>query len=206
MLLDYLLCWGPAVITMMSQENLFEDDPTSLPDGFNYRAGVLSGAEETALVEEFRTLPFKEFEFHGFLGKRRVVSFGWRYDFNDGGLKRTEPIPDFLMPVRDKAAAFAGLQSSELEQVLLTEYQPGAAIGWHKDRAIFGEVVGISLLSPCVFRFRRKNGPKWDRASLDLEPRSAYVLKGPARTQWEHSIPAVKRLRYSITFRNFKIA
>jgi alkylated DNA repair dioxygenase AlkB len=144
-----------------------------------------------------RELPFREFEFHGFLGKRRIVSFGWRYDFNGGGLQKTDDMPDFVTTVRRKAAP-------ELQQVLITEYRPGAAIGWHKDRSVFGEVVGISLLSACTFRLRRRRGASWQRASIRLEPHSAYLLKGPARTDWQHSIPAVEELRYSLTFRNLK--
>src|SRR6185437_1327114 len=101
-------------------------------------------------------------------------------------------------------AAFAGLASALLQHVLVTEYAPGAAIGWHKDKAVFGEVVGISLLSSCVFRLRRRAGRTWERASFTAEPRSAYLLEGPARTEWEHSIPAVDRLRYSITFRSLR--
>src|SRR5215207_2906166 len=104
----------------------------------------------------FAELPFRAFEFQGFLGKRRVVSFGWRYDFNLMKVEATENIPAFLLPLRERAAAFAGLEPAALQQVLLTEYGPGAGIGWHKDRSVFGEVVGISLLAPCVFRLRRK--------------------------------------------------
>jgi alkylated DNA repair dioxygenase AlkB len=187
------------------QLSLFEHEPRRLPEGFSYRADLLSAGEERDLVEEFAELPFEEFKFHGFLGKRRVVPFGWQYDFNESELRRTDDIPPFLQPIRDKAAGFAGLSPSDLQQVLLTEYRPGAAIGWHKDKSVFGEVVGISLLSPCVFRFRRRTGAGWQRASFIAEPRSAYLLKGPARTEWEHSIPAVDSLRYSITFRNLKV-
>jgi alkylated DNA repair dioxygenase AlkB len=107
-----------------------------------------------------------------------------------------------LLPLRESAAAFAGIAPSGLQHVLITEYAPGAAIGWHKDKAVFGDVVGISLGSPCVFRLRRKTGDAWERASLTLAPRSAYLLQGSARTEWEHSIPAVGGLRYSVTFRN----
>lgn len=184
----------------MSQLRLFEDVP-SLPPGFEYRAGILSANEERELVARFADLPFQEFEFQGYVGKRRVVSFGWQYDFNTRELRRAESIPSFLHPVRDKAAEFAGLTPSALQHVLLTEYSHGAAIGWHKDKAVFDEVVGISLLSPCTFRLRRRAGNSWQRASFVAEPRSAYVLRGPSRTQWEHSIPAVDSLRYSITFR-----
>jgi alkylated DNA repair dioxygenase AlkB len=149
-------------------------------------------------------LPFKEFEFQGYRGKRRVVSFGWQYDFTHARLQRVEDMPEFLLPLRDRAAAFAGLGADELQHALLTEYGPGAPIGWHRDRGVFAEVVGISLLSACTFRLRRRAGEKWERASLVLEPRSAYLLGGPVRTEWEHSIPPVERLRYSITFRNLK--
>ena len=100
--------------------------------------------------------PFREFEFHGFTGKRRVVSFGWRYDFNGGGLTKRRICPTFLLPVRARAEAFAEIAPGSFQQVLVTEYTPGAAIGWHKDRSVFGDVVGISLLSACTFRLRRK--------------------------------------------------
>ncbi len=175
-----------------------------LPEGFDYRPGFLSREEEQDLVSDIAGLPFREFEFQGYLGKRRVVSFGWQYVFDGSGLRKAEDMPEFLLPLRARAAAFAGLPAEELQHVLLTEYRPGAAIGWHKDRSVFGETVGISLLSPCRFRFRRKNGSKWDRAALIAEPRSAYLLQGASRTEWEHSIPALEALRYSITFRNLR--
>ena len=185
------------------QRSLFEDPPR-LPEGFRYEENLLSLDQERALIASFKHLPFREFEYRGFLGKRRTVSFGWRYDFNGGGLQKTEDMPAFLLPVREQAAAFAGMPPELLQQVLLTEYKPGVQIGWHKDRSVFGEVVGISLLSRCTFRMRRKLGTKWERASIVAEPRSAYLLSGPARTEWEHSIPGVEALRYSITFRNLK--
>jgi alkylated DNA repair dioxygenase AlkB len=188
---------------MRQQTDLFETEP-KYPAGFRYAPEFVSRAEERRLIAHLQRLEFKPFEFQGFLGKRRVVSFGWRYDFNGGGLTRTDDMPDFLVPLRERAAAFAGLQPNELQQVLLTEYQPGAPIGRHKDRSVFGEVVGISFLSACTFRFRRKAGAGWERSSLVLAPRSSYLLHGPARTEWEHSIPPVTEPRYSITFRNFR--
>ena len=178
--------------------------PPALPEGFKYEADLVSAGEGRALVAAFADLQFRDFEFQGYVGKRRVVSFGWQYDFNTRELRRTDDMPAFLLPLRDKAAAFAGLAGAALQHVLITEYGPGAAIGWHKDKAVFGEVVGISLLSPCNFRFRRKAGTKWERASLIAEPRSAYLLRGASRTDWEHSIPAAEQLRYSITFRNLR--
>src|SRR4051794_38578712 len=187
-----------------SQADLFDSPPAVLPDGFRYQPDLIANDEERTLAAHIGALPLKEFEFQGFLGKRRIVSFGWRYDFNGGGLEKTDDIPEFLFPVRELAAAFAGLPPERLQQVLLTEYKPGVQIGWYKDRSVFGEVVGISLLSSCTFRLRRKNGTKWERVSIVAERRSAYLLSGPARTEWEHSIPGVEALRYSITFRNFK--
>ena len=110
-------------------------------------------------------------------------------------------MPAFLLDLREIAAEFADMKAAELQQVLVTEYAAGAGIGWHKDKAVFGQVVGISLLSPCTFRLRRKKGEGWERVSIVAEPRSAYLLSGPSRTEWEHSIPGVESLRYSITFR-----
>ena len=185
------------------QPGLFTSDP-SVPVGFEYRADFLSRDAEQELVARFADLPFKEFEFQGFVGKRRTVSFGWHYDFNQSRLREAEDTPPFLLPLRDDAAAFAGIVPAAFQHVLVTEYGPGAAIGWHKDKAVFGEVVGISLVSPCVFRLRRKVGGGWERVSLTAEPRSAYLLSGVARDEWEHSIPPVDALRYSVTFRNLR--
>jgi alkylated DNA repair dioxygenase AlkB len=176
----------------------------ALPDGFRYQPDLLARDEEQALVAQIRELPFREFEFQGYVGKRRTVSFGWHYDFNERVLRRTDDMPAFLLALRDKAALFARLAPESLQHVLVTEYADGAGIGWHRDKAVFGEVVGISLVSPCTFRLRRANGAGWDRVSVVAEPRSAYLLSGPSRTEWEHSIPGVAELRYSLTYRNLR--
>ena len=187
------------------QLGLFRSGP-ALPEGFDYRPDFLTAEEERMIVERFADLPFTEFQFQGFVGKRRVVSFGWRYDFNTMKLERAAAMPDYLLPVRDRAAELAGIRADDLQHVLLTEYSPGAGIGWHKDRSVFAEVIGISLGAACVFRLRKKHGATWKRASVVVEPRSAYVLTGPARRDWEHSIPSVESLRYSITFRKLRAA
>jgi alkylated DNA repair dioxygenase AlkB len=188
----------------MKHEQLARFQPQAMPPGFRYAPDLIDAAEEARLAAALAALPFKEFEFHGFLGKRRVVSFGFRYDFNGGGLTQTDPIPPFLHPLRERAAAFAGFEPDCLQHVLITEYRPGAAIGWHRDRANFGDVVGVSLLSPCTFRMRRRLGSGWERAATRLDRRSVYLMRGPSRDEWEHSIPAVDELRYSITFRSMR--
>jgi alkylated DNA repair dioxygenase AlkB len=184
----------------MGQPDLFGTN-TGLPEGLDYRREVLSGAEEKALAERIAALELRPFEFHGFLGNRRTASFGWHYAFGGGGLTRTAELPGWLLALRNRSAALAGLPADALEHALLIEYAPGAGIGWHRDRPVFGDVVGVSLLAPARLRFRRRAGDGWERASLIAEPRSAYVLKGPARTEWEHSIPPMETLRYSVTFR-----
>jgi alkylated DNA repair dioxygenase AlkB len=176
-----------------------------LPAGFSYRAEAITPESEDCLLSQFRELPFKEFQFQGFEGKRRVVSFGWRYDFNEQKVLAAEPIPAFLLECYREVAAATGFVLPNLQQVLVTEYGPGAPIGWHRDRPAFGEVMGLSLGSSCTFRLRKSIGQrKWERVAIPLERRSAYLLQGPARWEWEHSIPPVEALRYSITFRSLR--
>ena len=185
------------------QAELFADDQ-AMPEGFVYRAGAISADEERRFTERFALLPFAPFEFHGFLGRRRVVSFGWRYDYTGRQIRPSAQLPEFLLPLRERAAEVAGLSTESLQQVLVTEYAPGAPIGWHRDKPMFQDVVAISFLAPCVLRFRRRLRDGWERRSLDVMPRSAYLLRGAARTEWEHSIPPLSALRYSVTFRNLR--
>jgi alkylated DNA repair dioxygenase AlkB len=187
------------------QADLFEPR-VAQPPGFRYKPELIEAHEAQALVREIETQEFAPFDFHGFLGKRRVVSFGWSYGFNGGGLRKATAIPPFLLLIRAQATSAFGLDAALFEHVLLTEYQPGAPIGWHKDRPQFGDVIGVSLVSACTFRFRKKSGARWERQTITLEPNSAYLLQGAARTEWEHSIPPAEQLRYSITFRSLKRA
>ncbi|HEX8194401.1 MAG TPA: alpha-ketoglutarate-dependent dioxygenase AlkB [Allosphingosinicella sp.] len=186
------------------QMSLFEAPAPAGPEGLAYAAELISVAEEAALVERFRTLPFAPFEFQGFLGKRRTVSFGMQYRFDGSGLAEAEAMPDWLLPLRAKAAAFAGLAAEDLVHALLIEYDVGAGLGWHRDRPVFGDVVGVSLLSEAPLRFRRKRDGKWDRHVIRAAPRSAYLLRAAARTDWEHSLAPVDALRYSATFRTLR--
>jgi alkylated DNA repair dioxygenase AlkB len=175
--------------------------PSGLPEGFRYYPGILSPEEEEALARELANLPFKPFDFHGYLANRQVVSFGYRYDYDRRAVVESAPFPSFLVSLSQKIAETFDRPADAFRQVLINEYRPGAGIGWHRDKAQFDEVVGVSLLAPCVLRFRQKAADTWNRASLPVEPRSAYLLSGPARREWEHSIPALDRLRYSITLR-----
>src|SRR3954447_17057794 len=186
---------------MPSQIHIFDstdeqNDRSNLLEGLRYQADFITPADEESLVERVRELPFREFEFHGYFGKRRVVSFGWRYEFSGGGkLQKAADLPEFFLPLRSLAASFAGLEPEALQHVLVSEYAPGAGIGWHRDKAVFGQVVGVSLFTPCVLRFRRKVAihgasakQSWERVNFQAEPRSAYDLTGPARLEWQHSI------------------
>src|SRR3954469_5282040 len=150
---------------MAAQPDLF-DAQAGLPEGLAYRPGFLDAAEEAALAEHLAALDFRPFEFHGFEGKRRTVSFGWHYRFDGRGLEQAEAIPDWLLPFRERAEQWAGLEPGAIEHALLVEYAFGAGIGWHRDRSVFGDFVGISLLAPARLRFRRKSGTKWERSAL----------------------------------------
>lgn len=191
---------------MRRQLGLFGQGGPALPEGFRYQEEMLSPLEERALLGTFAELPFREFEFHGYLGRRRVVSYGWMYDFEDRALHEAADVPPFLLPLREKAARFAEIDPERLVHALVTEYSAGAAIGWHRDKDVFGDIVGISLCNPCAFRLRRKRAAGWDRVSITAEPRSVYLLRGPSRWEWEHSIPGVDALRYSVTFRTLRDA
>jgi alkylated DNA repair dioxygenase AlkB len=180
--------------------------PALMPEGLAYAPDFVSESEEALLAGRLDSLPFKPFEFHGFLGKRQTVSFGWSYGFDGSGLGEAPPIPAWLHPVRARAAAFAGLAPDALEHALLVKYEEGAGLGWHRDRPVFGDVIGISLLSAAPLRFRRKVGTGWERFTLPAEPRSIYLLRGSSRSEWEHSLTPVESLRYSITFRTLKSA
>jgi alkylated DNA repair dioxygenase AlkB len=177
----------------------------TLPEGFTYGAGIVPEDLAHELSLRFVALPFMNFDFHGFQGNRRIVSFGWRYDYSGRGrLRESAPVPEFLDPLKKLAADFSGLESDAFQQALITEYAPGAGIGWHRDKPMFENVVAFSFTNPCRLRFRRNGETGWERAALTIAPRSAYLLRGEAREQWEHSIPAVDALRYSVTLRTFK--
>jgi alkylated DNA repair protein (DNA oxidative demethylase) len=170
--------------------------------GLKYREELISDSEERQLLAHLTPLELAPFRFHGWLGNRKTQSFGWRYDFDDASFRPAEPLPNWLLPLRDKAAAFAGLAPDAFVHVLLARYDPGAGIGWHRDRDVFEKVVGVSLNTPVILRFRQRAASGFRRASLEVAPRSAYLLSDESRWHWEHSIAPGDRLRFSITFRS----
>jgi DNA oxidative demethylase len=173
-----------------------------LIEGLRYREELIGAEEERALLDRLMPLDLAPFRFHGWLGNRRTQSFGWRYDFDDASFSPTEPIPDWLLPLREAAAKFAKLPASEFVQALIARYDPGAGIGWHRDRDVFDQVVGISLATPAILRFRQRIPTGFRRVNLEVVPRSAYLLSEEARYEWEHSISPGHQLRFSITFRS----
>ena len=173
-------------------------------EGLRFRDNFITPDEELDLLDRIRSLDFLQMKMRGVVARRRVIHYGVNYSFETFKASEGPPIPEFLLPLRERAAAFASVRSDDLAEALLTEYAPGAPIGWHRDAHPFDIVVGVSLLSACRFRFRRGKVRAWETVDIPLPPRSAYVLTGPARTEWEHSIPPVKELRYSITFRTLR--
>ncbi|HEX8814796.1 MAG TPA: alpha-ketoglutarate-dependent dioxygenase AlkB [Terriglobales bacterium] len=185
--------------------------PDELPEGFLYRGDFLSEAEESKLLEIFPGLDFAAYDYHGYLAKRRVARFGVNYDINTRELSDVDrPIPDFLLGVRERAAEFAGVAADSLVQAMVSEYSVGTPIGWHRDAPQFGTIIGISLGSACRMRLKPYgavgSGSSGKLLSIRLEPRSIYVMRGAARSKWQHSIPAVEHMRYSITFRTLRPA
>jgi DNA oxidative demethylase len=169
--------------------------------GLRYQDAIIGETEEIELIERLGGLDLPPFRFHGWQGNRRTRSFGWCYDFEDASFAPADPIPDWLQPLRERAACFAGLPPKDFVHVLLARYDPGAGIGWHRDRDVFERVVGISLGAPATLRFRQRTGEGFKRAKLEVKPRSAYLLADVSRHDWEHSIAPGEALRFSITFR-----
>lgn len=186
------------------QAELF-GSPTPLgPDGLRYEQDFLNPAEEAALIAQIETLPLEPMRYQNYTALRRVVSFGGSYDFSARKLHAAQPLPAWLDRLRAKAGAWAGIAPEDFTQALVAEYQPGTPLGWHRDVPDFEDVVGISLLNEAVLRFRPyppREPKKADVLRLALAPRSIYLLRGPARWAWQHSVAPTRLLRYSITLR-----
>ena len=183
--------------------------PCALPEGFVYQREFISHEEEQALIAAIDELEFAEIKMHGVAAKRRAAHFGYGYEYNSAQLGPAPPVPAFLLGLRQKVGEFARRNAAEFAEVLVTEYPAGAGIGWHRDAPTVEIVVGVSLLSECTMQFRpwpvETTGPKRGTPLRQLlEPRSAYILRGPSRTHWQHHIPAMKSRRLSITFRTLR--
>ena len=190
--------------TSTPQSDLFGSVAPKLPDGLVYETGFLDEQQEAALLRQIEALPLEPMKYQGYTALRRVVSYGGKYDFSARRLDEAEPIPDWLLPLREQAAAWLAMAPEKFTQALVAEYRPGTPLGWHRDVPDFEDVVGISLLNDAVMRFRPyppKDLKRTDVIKLTLQPRSIYLLRGPARWAWQHSISPTKTLRYSITFR-----
>ena len=174
--------------------------------GLRSQNDVIAADEEGTLIERIDAADLQPFRFQGWTGNRLTTAFGWSYDFEVGRPREAPPIPDWLLPIRERAGVVAGLNPADLIQALLIRYDPGAGIGWHRDRPIYEHVVGVSLGEPATMRFRRRRPGGFDRATAPLEPRGIYHMSGAARHDWEHSIVAMERPRWSITFRSLAAA
>jgi len=189
------------------QDDLFGAAATpvlaGLPEGLRFEEEFLSREEEAALVARIEALPLAPMKYQQYEALRRVVSYGGRYDFSRQKLEAAEPLPAWLAPLRERAGAWAGIAPASFTQALVAEYRPGTPLGWHRDVPDFEDIVGISLGNEAVLRLRRYPHEKGDRHTLKLvlPPRSIYLLRGPSRWAWQHSVSPAKALRYSITLR-----
>jgi alkylated DNA repair dioxygenase AlkB len=175
-----------------------------MPPGFRYQPEFLSTSEEAELLAHIEQTEWTEVRMHGVIAKRRVAHFGLRYTYEGRQAEQGPPIPEYLLGVRARLAAWAEVREQDLVEALVTEYAPGAPIGWHLDAPMFGIVVAVSLAGAVRMRFRRVQDPSGPKMEIVLEPRSAYLLAGSARWQWQHHIPPVKELRYAVTFRTVR--
>lgn len=184
------------------QRDLFGTAP--LLPGLGQENDFITPQEERTLIERINEADLSPFRYQQWTGKRLTCSFGWSYDFQTGKFAPTDPIPAWLLPIKGRAAHFAGLRPDDLVQALLIRYDPGAGISWHRDRPVFEHVIGISLGQAATMRFRRRNGGQFERIAAELAPRSIYLLQGEARYEWEHSIAEMEETRWSITFRSLR--
>jgi alkylated DNA repair dioxygenase AlkB len=190
----------------MSDQLALFGEKADQPAGFTIESNFVSVDEERALIRHISELPLGAVQFGAFEGKRRVASFGWRYDYSRQTLEQAVPLPDWMTSLASRVERIFQLPNGAIQQILCTEYEEGVGIGWHRDKPHFDEIFGLSLASACKFRFRRRLNDSWQRLTFDIEPRSLYRISGEARHVWEHSIPLVPARRYSVTFRTMAAA
>jgi alkylated DNA repair protein (DNA oxidative demethylase) len=183
------------------------DTTATPPDGFFYHPDFIREPEERELLKHLEQLTFADVRMHGIVAKRRVLHFGWVYGYDTWRIVQGPPLPAFLHPLRERVASLTSIEAASFEQILVSHYPAGAGIGWHRDAPMFGPVVvGVSLLGTCRLRFCRRVGSQREAFSTIVERGSTYILSGASRFQWQHSIPATKESRYSITFRTVREA
>ena len=190
----------------MKQPDLFAPP---LPPGLIYQPDFISAGEERELLASIQRLPLREAQYRQYTARRRTVSFGSGYDFQAQQIMPAPPLPAFLESLRARAATWLGVHSTAVVQALIAEYSPGTPLGWHRDVPDYEMIVGISLAAAARIKFRRypwNPAQKADIVTLLAAPRSAYILGGEARWQWQHSVPPVQQLRYSITLRTARSA
>ena len=177
---------------------------TDLPEGFLFQPEFLSEEDEAGLLAIIQQMDLQPFQMHGVWSKRRIAHLGYRYSFTERSAMESAPIPEAFLPLRDRLAGAVSVAPEELAEALVTEYSTGAGIGWHRDAPMFGIVAAVSLLGSCRMRFQRGKNAEREVREIELTPRSMYAITGTSRSEWQHSIPATKTLRYSITFRTLR--
>ncbi|WP_119156665.1 alpha-ketoglutarate-dependent dioxygenase AlkB [Caldimonas tepidiphila] len=187
------------------QLELFGAEAAPLPPGFAYRRDFIDEAEEAALLAAIAALGLREARYKEWTARRRVASFGSEFDFDTNRLQAGAALPEAFRPLRAKAAAWLGVAPEAFTNMLVAEYRPGTPLGWHRDVPDFEAIVGVSLAGACEMRFRRyppvPSRRKGALLKLELEPRSAYILCGEARWDWQHAVAPTPGLRCSVTFR-----
>lgn len=202
--------WHNGAMAAGKTDSLLLEVTAKVPDGFIYHQDFLSVAEEQELIRAIQKLHLAPFKYYQFTGKRRTASFGWQYEFGTSEITRASEMPAFLLPVRVRVGKVFNIDPHHLLQTSVIEYSIGSPIGWHRDIPHFGVVVGISLGAACRMRFRKyhrsrsKTMTRDELASIELQPRSIYLMSGASRESWQHSIPPVKELRYAIIMRTLR--
>lgn len=202
--------WHNAAMPTGKTDSILLEVAAKVPDGFIYHRNFVSEAEEQELIREIQKLRLTPFKYYQFTGRRRTATFGWQYEFGTSEITKAPEIPAFLLPVRIRAGNLFNIDPNHLLQTSIIEYSMGSPIGWHRDIHHFGVVVGISLGAACRMRFRKYNRSRSktlnrdELASIELEPRSIYLMSGASREGWQHSIPPVRELRYAIIMRTLR--
>jgi alkylated DNA repair dioxygenase AlkB len=187
-------------------DTLFPITP-EFPEGFTYYPEFISREEEGELLAIIKRTELHNMIFQGYTANRKVASFGFDYSFDKRQLTKGKEIPLDFNFIVNKVAGYLEIPSVSFAELLITEYDPGTVINWHRDAPPFGFIAGISLLSDCTFRLRPQEKVKQGRSSIisfQVQRRSLYVLDGPSRSDWQHSISPVRQTRYSVTFRTLK--